>query len=1396
MFKKLFMLAALSIASFGLSAIGFGLRAQVPGTQSSIVYQGANNAKTVIVRSSTPGFPQFISHDNHYISGIFGGAAGFAYDLQKDTTYLFGQFTLPGFVSLNHYVGSNDPGENVSDAFTFYNGQKFPLEKIQNSGKPTFDNLYVEAVQSNGDKIVTMGYKKYTQNGKDFQVNMPAVHNGKTGKLICELPPVWPYPVSGTSLSFGARGDCISADGTVIGGHSTYPFARRNWSLAFWDISDPNNIQAYGIEEEGFDFGTINGVNSNGSIMVGNAEPKGAGVIIYYNRGDKSFIHKEVYPLPGWDFVNFTDISDDSVMVGYCGMSGDPGTREAIVYTPATGLLKLNEFLYEYYNINVGNLKLHTPMKISRNGLILMGFCYNDDGDPSPWCTFLSAERILPRARKVSGRAIKDRIEVVLTWQKPFVHTLTLKGYNIYRDNATTPLNADLLQAGATTFTDNAELGLSGGRHTYYVEAVYEDGTSTKTAMKSSSNVVQVVEAGECFPVQTIGHRLEYNRYASIYWGRPSSEVAALAKNETAAWRKNVKGRFETVGAEAKAAAELIRSEAATTEAANATTEAEANTQNAQANAPKSYINPTLDYIANVDMLTYSGFAGIRIGELYYTSSHTGGGIKVIDRFNEVVKDIKPEGLGAVMSMVYIEDENKLYCGTLNAIKVIDLARPNEIEDTYPVPARYLAHIPAEDGGKGVFLAGKEHTCYLYKLTENGEQKIDSNLFDFKNLYVCGAAYYKGKLYVSSATGPYYNEIYVYDYATRKLIGEPLQMPEDPALYNLLTFDGLLTSLSGVTMAGGLSICPLEDGTTALGAVFQCAYMTTRLMLLELESDLSVKGYDLYRRVNGATAQKLNTTPLTSRRYKENLSQSGQYAYYVTVLSEVSGVPATAPSPIDTLNISPALPCPRPSLNIKESNRKPILSWMPGESLVGLVGFDLYRNQEAVGRFWSDNGTLRLSYIDEAVTELGNYQYRLEVLYDDGCITDTTVSITLTGLGKALPPFGLALNDKKQNNATEVKATWETPLFEDPMALRYGSGMPTKAIGFSNFYECWGAVGWDTTNLKPYKDLYLVGMEYFIGALPQSFEGFVMLNNKQVYTQKIARPVSGEWQTVMFDKSFSMNQPQEVVVGFHTKYTAETQGVLVVDANFVKTGYSDLVTLDGKTWSTLKAGGITGSWCIALLVVHKRNLDEAKRPDGSIDYSRLSGSVMRMAANTPLQATAKDLPLAAPAKASTKEGLNLLGFNLYKRNDTDGGEDVKLNGELLKTCEFTDPDVKAGEWIYTASAVYADGQELKTEKYIDLMYLGSEDPALALSLRLYPNPASEVVNVEGAFETLQIMDMNGCEVRREAGIDGGATNGSKGGTTQIRLGRLKTGAYLFRFTGEGGRTSTYKVVVR
>ncbi|MDE6440465.1 MAG: hypothetical protein K2K51_05535, partial [Bacteroidales bacterium] len=444
------------------------------------------------------------------------------------------------------------------------------------------------------------------------------------------------------------------------------------------------------------------------------------------------------------------------------------------------------------------------------------------------------------------------------------------------------------LSTSTATYTD---MTVKAGRHTYYVEAVYEDGQ----AMKQTSNQIQVVAPGTSFPVQTIDHRVDYNRFANIYWGVPSSEVAALAKNDIVTPDAEIKGRFDYIAEK---------------------TEESATVEPMTTLHPKSYFSTTLDYIANVDMLTYSGRAAVKVGDYYYVTSHMGGGIKVIDRFNDVVKTIYPAKLGVIVSMVYVEEENALYCGTSKGfINVVDLAT-EEIVNVFEIQAVHLAYVPDMKDGKPGLIAGGSHNCntYLWNEEEKDFKMEEENYLDFGPLYAMGSAYYKGRLYVSSATGPYRNEVYVYDCKTKQLIEGPIQVVEDPAAYNLLTENGnalLVANLGSITMAGGLSVFELEDGTTALGMVFQCAYMTSRIMLLELESAETVAGYDLYRSVDGGAYAKVNgDEPMISRRYAEMIDRAGQYAYYVVVKS-ANGT-YSEKSPFDTLVIANQGSCPEP----------------------------------------------------------------------------------------------------------------------------------------------------------------------------------------------------------------------------------------------------------------------------------------------------------------------------------------------------------------------------------------------------------------------------------------------------------------------------------------------------
>ncbi len=1364
MLKKMFSLMALSL-------IGLGLYAQDnPLEQSNEVVKGANGAQTTFLKKATAAYPEFISEDARYISGMWGTGAGYAYDLNKDTMYAFENFMVSGFVSLNHYIGQDDPGETLSNSFVFYNGQKIPLEKVINYERASYNEVYVQTVQGNCDRIVTMVYDTTTHyaTGRPALFNRAAVYDGKTGKCLIQLPYVWAPPTDDEEkLGFGSRGDCISGDGAIVGGHSTNPNASGHWSLAFWDISDPNDIKAFGFGENGninnnlnnrgYSFGSLYGANYDGSLLVGGSQTNGYGVIIHYDRANKTVSKIDtIAPLPSWDFLTFAAVSDDGIAIGYCGMGLDPGTREAVVYSELTGLVSMSDFLYEYYNIDIRKVNLYTPMLISRDGMRMVGFRYDENGYSQPYLHKLSAERIFPRARKISARATRGAQTAVITWQQPLKSEHELSGYNIYIDDEATPLNAELLSANTNTYTDET---VSKGKHTYYIEAVYADGK----AWKQASNMVQVVGANDAFPVQAINHRVDYNRYTNIYWGLPSSEVVALAKNNLVTPSRDIKGQFDH--------------EAETPADATVATE----TMNAR--TPKSYFSTTLDYIANVDMLSYSGYAAIKIGDYYYTSSTRSSGIVIIDQFNEKIGVINPKDLGIVLSMVYDEKENLLYCGTSNDIQTIDLNDPTKIKDNYPVPARFLAYVPELDGGNGGFVAGKAHECNTY-IWEDGDLVLDQkNVLDFGSIYAMGAAYHEGRLYVSSATGPYSNEVYIYDFAKKELLSEPIQVVEDPALYDFLTDNGnaqLVANLASSTMAGGLSVCELEDGTTALGMVFQLAYFTTRFMLLELESNADVKGYNLYRSANGATYTKVNDQPMTSRRYAETLPQAGKYTYYVEVLSEKTDDPST-PSPVDTVVITEQGTCPAPDLNVRESNRWAVLDWMPGDSPKALVGFDLYRDDKHIGRFW--NNDLRIEYIDDQITELGTYNYKLEVLYEDGCLSEQTASITITGDGEAKGPFGVTLSKRlAAPKIYDVKVEWETPMFEEPLSLRYCNGTSAQAIGFENYYECWAVIGWDQANIDLYRDLYIVGMEYLIGATPTMLEGIIIINDNIVYNQRVSRPIAGEWQTLMFDKSFSMDQEQDVCVGFHTRYKEETNGVLLADITVSKSGYSDLVSLDGYQWSTLKAGGHSGSWMIGALVVHKRDLEAAKRPDGSVDYSKLEGSIIHTAANQPLNAKIETLPMTFTAKPSAKAPMSLNGFNVYRRN-TDTDNEVKLNDALLSTFVLTDKELPEGEYEYAVSAVYADGKEVRTSKYI-VLGVANEGTDEMLKLNVYPNPVTEWLNVEGEYETLQIFDF------------GGRLLHTYPAANQIQLGDLKTGTYFLHFTGADARKAVYKIVVR
>ncbi|MDE5703448.1 MAG: T9SS type A sorting domain-containing protein, partial [Bacteroidales bacterium] len=376
-----------------------------------------------------------------------------------------------------------------------------------------------------------------------------------------------------------------------------------------------------------------------------------------------------------------------------------------------------------------------------------------------------------------------------------------------------------------------------------------------------------------------------------------------------------------------------------------------------------------------------------------------------------------------------------------------------------------------------------------------------------------------------------------------------------------------------------------------------------------------------------------------------------------------------------------------------------------------------------------------------------------------------------------MPPVNLSLTGSQNvgnSGCYDVQLQWELPYFEDTIAFGYGN-KPYQVVSISHFDDnsLYVAMGWDT-KLQPRKDLYVIGMEYFIGENALSIDGFVYLNNSLAYMFPQKEPIrANEWNTLMFDRYIPMDQPMELVIGY--KVTFENAGAgtgIFIDEGPSDAFYGDLFSLDGREWYSLKIVGLDANLCINALVVN--------RPD-----SAASAAVTPDGPATAVVEAQKRLNFMNLTDTDTVEAglsnraVRLRGFNVYR-------EDEKLNVDILKNFSYKDVALRMGEYEYVVEAVYGDGTAKSEGESIDLADIVSSIEAvpLAESVRVFPNPARLYFRVEGNYTSLEIMDLNGKTLRRYTD-----------GRSEIDATGLTSGLYLLRFTSPDGMQRWQKIML-
>lgn len=247
-------------------------------------------------------------------------------------------------------------------------------------------------------------------------------------------------------------------------------------------------------------------------------------------------------------------------------------------------------------------------------------------------------------------------------------------------------------------------------------------------------------------------------------------------------------------------------------------------------------------------------------GKHVYTSIYNEDG--VVNRYSlggEFLGSFKIAGLDGIRNMTF--DGTHFYVGDNgNNIYQVDMDS-HAVLDTIAISeyARHLAYVPELDNGRGGFEVGDWETS-IY-VARNGSKLATGPALKG----AAGTACVDGKLYAFEQGGEANAyTIGVYDMATGQRTGDI-----DMGRYQEIP------DMASVT-AGGMSSFTAADGTTYLLMALQRRGDNTRLVVLDISSQPTIAGYNVFR-----DGQQLNAEPVSRRYYAETLSQEGDYQYTV-----------------------------------------------------------------------------------------------------------------------------------------------------------------------------------------------------------------------------------------------------------------------------------------------------------------------------------------------------------------------------------------------------------------------------------------------------------------------------------------------------------------------------------
>lgn len=349
------------------------------------------------------------------------------------------------------------------------------------------------------------------------------------------------------------------------------------------------------------------------------------------------------------------------------------------------------------------------------------------------------------------------------------------------------------------------------------------------------------------------------------------------------------------------------------------------------------------------------------------------------------------------------------------------------------------------------------------------------------------------------------------------------------------------------------------------------------------------------------------------------------------------------------------------------------------EPVSKVYAYDVYRDGKKV----NGSPVEGVSFTDKNLLP-GHYTYQARLTTVLSAVSELSepAEIDLDYDNKSLPPTGVTATLQTDNS---VKLSWQRPAIGEPVYLRWHDGNCHDAAGLPNGGAYFAAVRWAAADLKAYDKMAVTDVEVFVNQIPDALYVLVYEGNNLVRQQFVPRLEQRAYNTVKLTEPLQLNTSKELKVAVYVEHNSATVP-LGYDAGPAKSGYGDLYSTDGTSWTTLGASdtNIDGNWNISVgLSPYSEPAAEPALQTAPASLPRLgrrSASGLRQLASA---------PLGEPV-ASSKNVLE--GYNIYRNR-------VKLNDSYVTETQYHDTQSYTGQYLeYQVAAVYSQTGESLSEK--------------------------------------------------------------------------------------------------